>query len=309
MKNPLHLNWLKSAASCNNGNNGDSCWIRFSHRNKQSYPTIKRFKKKAYDEWLIGYRQHSHDIGEIIYYEWHKPSRLASCKYYGGRFEFIPASDPIGENVGLARTHLVNGYPEVWKTYMKARAESSDICSKIKKIIDSFEQKIIATVEAETSGHNLVRRDINYSGKRCEDLHYYVDRHIFEAVFDLVQDRIENKPPRQLNKVLVNFNFDGVTCPAFSLSLLNGLGCGNEMEMDELRNRIENLINNPAIRSLVEQYNQKIENLYNNEYKKSYRDEIQNIWTDINDNGELLKADGECKDVKECKRRPSTPGG
>jgi hypothetical protein len=60
---------------------------------------------------------------------------------------------------------------------------------------------------------------------------------------------------------------------------------------------------------LVEQYNEQIANLQNSQLRKKYREEIQNIWTDIYDNGGLLKADGICKNIKQCRVRPPAPDG
>jgi uncharacterized protein YaaR (DUF327 family) len=102
----------------------------------------------------------------------------------------------------------------------------------------------------------------------------------------------------------VVFNIGDVVCPYFSLSLLNGLGSGTEVEVTELKSRIENLIHDPSMRSLIEQYNVEINKLHNNQMKKSYRDAIEQIWTGIHDNGELLKAEGVCENIQEYKPRP-----
>jgi len=181
----------------------------------------------------------------------------------------------------------------------------SRICNAIKKIICSFEDKIIVTIEAAAPEYNLVRRGIGYSARRCEDLHFYADRHICEAVFDLVQDKLDGKSLRSLEIVHGIYTIDKIPCPYASLQLLNGLGTGSDDEINELKKRINTLINNTEITSLIGQYNQQIKNLHSSELKKSYRKEIENIWSSIRDDGGLLKADGVCQNtIKECRPRP-----
>jgi hypothetical protein len=264
----------------------------------------KELKKDTIEKWMQDYRRHSLEVGEVISKTWLSASRFSSCIYNYGRLEEEQAVEPAGKNVGLARLHLINGYPDTWKLYRKAVAECSDICNAIKKIIGSFEDKIIVTIEAAAPGSNLVRRGIGYSARRCEDMHFYVDIHVYEAVFDLVQDKLDGKSLRSLEIVHGTYFIDKIPCPHTSLQLLNGLGFGSDDEINELKNTIDTLINNAEITSLVEQYNQQIKNLHTSELKESYRKEIENIWTSIRDDGGLLEAENVCKNIKECRPRP-----
>jgi hypothetical protein len=295
--------WYNNARSRGNLKNSWNSWSNswWSHRSNQISRPTGRIKKKACAEWQTDYRKHSLEFGKIIHDVWLAPNRLATCQYRNGKFEFSQAIEP---SLGLARAHLVLGYPVAWKLYRRAVAEFSDICTTIKKIINSFENRIISSIDAKTPGYNLQKRPLGYSPEKCEDVRYYIDMNIFSAVFELVQDKIENKPIRPTQKQLVNYNFAGENCPRFSLSLLDGLGSGTDEEVIELNKRIESLVNDTNIRNLVEEYNQQMEKLQTSELKKSYRKAIDNIWTGIRDDGELLKAEGECENIKECRPKP-----
>lgn len=307
MKSSLIPKWF--IAANNHGDHGNTCRNLVNDRLNQTFRRFKRFKKKAYEEWQKDYRQHSLDIGRSIHRIWMNPCRLATCQYYGGRFEFHPPMEPAGENSGLARLHLINGYPVEWDLYQKARAESTDICTKISKIVESFEKQIITAVDAKSPVYDLQRRDSGYSPKKCDDLHYYIDNHVFDAVFELVQDGLDGKELRTMTIEPMNYTIGGVLYPCSSLRLLNGLGAGNHQEIIELKKRIENLIANPTIRSLVEQYNELIKQLHNSQLKKLYYDGISDIWTGIHDDGNMLKAEDVCKNINECRPRPPTPDG
>jgi hypothetical protein len=84
----------------------------------------KESKKEILEEWKKDYRQHSLEVGEVICKKWLSSCRLSSCIYNHGRLEEEPATEPAGENVGLARLHLIDGYPSTWKLCRKAVAES-----------------------------------------------------------------------------------------------------------------------------------------------------------------------------------------
>lgn len=260
----------------------------------------------ACDEWKTDYRKHSLEIGKTISDTWLNARRLATCEYKNGRLELNPALEPAGENVGLAREHLVNGYPESWKLYEKAKAESSDICNKILEITNSFEENVSNVVDSKNQEYNLQRKSIGYSAKKCDDLHYYIDRHIFQAIFEEIQDQLDGKPRRAImERQLIVYNLDGIKCPAYSLLWRAfGLGSGTHYEMSQLETKVENIINDPNIISLIERYNEQINNLWKSQLKKSYHAAIDGIWTDILDNGEMLLAAGSCKNIKECKPRP-----
>ena len=226
---------------------------------------------------------------------------MASCQYRSGKFEY---NQPIEPTVGLARAHLVLGYPIVWKLYRRAVAESAEICNSISKLIGSFEERIIFNVDVKTAEYKLQKRGFGYSPKECDDYHYYVDRNIFDAIFELVQDEIDGKPSRSLKIGHEIANINGVSCPHASLSLIDDLGVGNDKEIAELKRRIEDLINDPTIVSLVEQHNEQVKKLSRSQLKKSYREAIVDIWTGIHDNGDMLNAPGSCENLTECTARP-----
>ena len=71
--------------------------------------------------WLDRYRLHSDSIGKIMYESWGKPSIFACCKYKSGRLVKRSPEEPPTKDVGLARRHLMKGYPQTWQFYERER--------------------------------------------------------------------------------------------------------------------------------------------------------------------------------------------
>lgn len=136
------INCFKSFMSKTNNHGYNRCENRFvnsscnfaiyrSFTNQIGKKSRPFFSKENY------FDEHARDIASVIHYSWTKGSGLfAWCKYENGKLNIHQPHEPEVTNSGLARQHLFSGYNHhAWHFYKMGKAQSIEICNKIKKIV------------------------------------------------------------------------------------------------------------------------------------------------------------------------------
>ena len=75
---------------------------------------------------------------------------MGDCIYDIGIIEILYPKEPEIEDIGLARHHLQNGYPNIWKLKEEAKSESNTILSRIENLKNDFDSKITTELEKKT---------------------------------------------------------------------------------------------------------------------------------------------------------------
>jgi hypothetical protein len=235
-----------------------------------------------------------------MYESWGKPSIFACCKYKSGRLVKRSPEEPPTKDVGLARRHLMKGYPQTWQFYEKGRAESVEICKEIEKIVEQYEQKINNEIK---TGHGLIREEnISKVPLRWDSQSHYDYHKMYDEIF---KGGLYRTKQRELwIKSIGNYTYLVTGSRINPNDAGDILAYGILQDMEELQRQIDNLQHNKEIMDLIIQYHKKTEELGANDYKARYFRDIVNIWRGINEEGKLLKGHGACENLPECSVPP-----
>lgn len=145
------------------------------------------------------YHNHSKEIVKIITDGFGRTSGiLGDCKYHSGLVIIEKSKEPEIGDIGLARNHLRDGYPDIWKLKIEAELESNGIIKEIENVKTDFESKIIHEMERETDETHtkLVRKDYLSSLSDTFQSCYYNE--LISEIFYEIDIRMSGKKPRIL---------------------------------------------------------------------------------------------------------------
>lgn len=176
----------------------------------------------------------------------------ASAEYIHGILQYNESKEPNIPDFGLARGHLINGYPQRWKLYQTVRAESVSICKEIKATIESYEKIILDEIDKEIqtpSGKSRLERknakevfteDGSYPTKFDFNSLYLYDR-ILAQIFNEVNNKSINKKETQDIRIT---QFAGIKDLkiGYRNSQYTTIGLGDGEMMEELKKRVERLV-------------------------------------------------------------------
>lgn len=262
---------------------------KLSEKQKVEYTRI-------FFSWLNDYRQHSDNIGRVIYEEWGKPSVFPYYEYTSGRLAKRSPREPETSHIGLARRHLMSGYPQTWEFYKTGKAESVDICKEIEKIIAQYEEMIDRKMNI---GNVLVREEnIKSVPPRWDSQSHYDYHKVYDEIF---KAGLYHYKQREL--WIKSISDHTYLVAGYKLNPDDAgeiLAYGKIQDMEELERQIHNLQLDNEIMDMVMHYHKKTEELAVNNYKARYFRDIRNIWREINEEGKLLKGHGACESLAEC---------
>lgn len=279
-----------------NGNNrSDKCISEFSWHTNQldSEEECSFFSRAQYLD------KHSKDIVSVIHNSWTKASGLfAWCEYEDGKLKINQPHEPEVTNSGLARQHLITGYQHyAWNFYRNGKAESVEICNKIKKIIESYQNKILSEIDKDiltSAGNRKLERktESDVYPRKFDFNSLYLHRRILEKIFQELNNRINNKKQQEIwmNEIAGYWDLK-IGDPNSSTGTTIGLG-DKEM-MEELKKKVEKLLDDSTIQNLVKDYYSKISELETNSNVTQYEDERKEIWRNIDREGKRIN--GECE--------------
>ena len=145
------------------------------------------------------HHNHSKDIITIINKGFGRESGiLGDCKYHNGLIIVQKPKEPEIADIGLARKHLQDGYPDIWKLKREAESKSDMILTDIEKIKTDFESKIIDEIERETDKTHtkLIRKD--YQSSLSDIFHSCYYNELISEIFYEIDMRESGKKPRDL---------------------------------------------------------------------------------------------------------------
>jgi hypothetical protein len=254
------------------------------------------------------YKQHSTDIGKIIFEGWGLNSSLfATCEYRDGRIVRTNTSELQLKDIGLARQHLQNGYPDVWRRKREAEDELNELCDNIENKIRSYQNAIFEEIDKEIkiesgSSSTLIRRDNDYIPVKTDFQSFYYRDNLLSSIFDELTDRQKGREPEfpriiEEHMQLENERNRYSVVPKMKCSYRDRpLAYGSEKQVREVASRFQKLTSDPDIDKFVKDYYELEDKLTHNEKRNQFYESIQNIWKSIKQNGELLKGQGTCTD-------------
>jgi hypothetical protein len=265
----------------------------------EMFNRITSMRKTNYD-FSINYHKHSKEIVKIIKSGFGGESGiLGRCNDENGILIIQKPREPEIEDIGLARSHLQNGYPDYWKLEEEAVRDSVKILEEIRQIKDNFETKVIKVMEQilTKSQSTPVRKDSHYTLQTELFQSCYYDDLITELFYE-IRIRKRGKLPR---KLIPGFSFvrNGVeqNQTTYQLSFeQNGkaLVSVKEEDREEIKSRIEGLLLDPSLKDMVCRYTTLKDRLDENKNRKEYFQKIDDLHKSIYLEGQSLNKEGKC---------------
>lgn len=281
---------ISSIPWCSNGN-----WIR----NIKQIISLKEESLRFFRD----YHNHSKEIVKIITDGFGRTSGiLGDCKYHSGLVIIERSKEPEIGDIGLARNHLRDGYPDIWKLKTEAELESNGIIKEIENVKTDFESKIIHEMERETDETHtkLVRKDYLSSLSDIFQSCYYNE--LISEIFYEIDIRMSGKKPRYLYP-----HFDHPTIRdnegkehAIIVYKLSFGEQGDimiviqEKDKVDIQSRINRLLSNADLNDMVSKYTQLKNRLDTNERRNEFFKKIDSLYKTIYLEGESLDNKGKC---------------
>jgi hypothetical protein len=252
---------------------------------------------------------HRKKIARIIYENWTKESGLfACCGYKNGQNYLNQPVEPEVTDSGLARNHLMRGYPDTaWEFYRAGKEESVKKCEEIIRVIGAYEAAVLAEIkdiETSTEKQKLEKRTREevFRGKyyppKFDFRSFYLYPDILSAIFNEAHSR-NNGTVRQVVRIKENNGYEYLvidnleSLPHYMGGKEQELGFGDHEMMVKLKTCVEKLIDDQTIRDLVKDYHMKKSELDSNSNISKYEEERKRIWRIVDKENKPLK--GHCE--------------
>ena len=283
---------------------------RYYYRFSIAY-LVRRLKdsfnfREEQTEFFREYRKHSEYIGRIIFEAWGPSSNIfATCEYRDGRLERTNPSEPQLIDIGLARKHLQNGYPDLWKLKGEEEADYIRICDDIANKIESYQNIVLKEVDKEIKiegggSSALIRRENNYFPERIGFQSFYYKDSLLSSIFDEVTDRLYGREPDSPNIIEEHIDLRNERNRHTSVPMMicyyrdRRIAYGNEKQIREMCSRFQKLTSDSIIHEYVKDYYDLVHKLQTIENDHQFYESIKNIWKGMYQNGELLEGQGVC---------------
>lgn len=247
---------------------------------------------------------HSKEIAKIIYQNWTKEGGLfATFIYENGVVYSNEPLEPQVTNSGLARQHLMSGYKHhAWNFYKTGKAESVEKCREIKEIVESYKQVVLDEIDKDiqtsTGNHKLEKKGeevftTEYGSKlyprKLDFNSLYLYPRILAEIFQEANNRNNNKEKQEVRITeFADIKDLRIGKPS---SISTTIGLGDREMMEELKRRVEKLLDDSKIRTLVKDYYVKKSELDKNPNVRQYEDERKEIWRNVDNEAKRIKGD------------------
>jgi hypothetical protein len=188
----------------------------------------------------------------------------------------------------------------------------------MKEIITSFEKKVYEEIDKDILTNNGNRKlekkteeevfttngiDMLYPDKLDFNSRYIYSR-ILSEIFQEVNNR--NNIKTQTQKVWMKgfAGYEDLKIGEPNSSAGTTIALGDKEMMEELKRRVEELLDNPEIHQLVRNYHNKKSQLQTRENADQLDAEINGMWNDINSHSSFLKGEGCCQNLAKCRPKP-----
>lgn len=298
----LHFSWDRSFHSWDflRKQIRTSIWDRYSSHIRNIKTNI--FSTQGTIQFFIDWHEHSKDTVQIIKDGYGRTSKiLGNCKYASGSIVIDEPQESRIADIGSARTHLRNGYPDIWKLKDEAESECKQkigeimsVWNKIKSIISSELERNI-----ETTNTHLVPRPSLFQNEREYPVSCYYEDAIPEIVNE-IKMRLDSKIAASLELKFTFESAGSVESGDLTLRTLSFGEYGNklckikETEYNEIKSRIERLLENLYLKDRVSKIIRLKDDLTMNEKRNEFFNKIDRLYDDIYYESKSLDIRGKC---------------
>ncbi len=253
-------------------------------------------------QFFIQYHEHSKTIVEIIKNGYgRKSNTFGNCQHASGRIITLEPLESKIADIGSARIHLRDGYPELWKLKEEAESKCKIKINEIKNIVNEIDLRISSELERkiDTTNTQLVRKQSLFSSKREYPVSCYYDDVVPEIV-DEIKMRLDGKMEARLE---LDFKFEptgSATTGDLTMRILsfgkNGkkLCQVRESEYDEIKCRIERLLDDIQLKKKISKVFDLKNDLETNENRTKFINMIDDLWDKIYLESQSLNRKAKC---------------
>lgn len=220
-------------------------------------------KQELLFRWADQYQKHSELIVRNIFEGWNKNSGvLASLTFDASGPSYKEPREPGAQPFDLAGRHLQEGYPAIWNLYQDAKKESVELSNQMLKLMKSYEQMIIEKIIASCPEFRIIEKWVTPMKIRV-----IYNPGLLAAVLYAVTNRLKGWYPGSFNTSSSNIEVvddrgkiarKDITDLTFSVYYV---GRGEEDDVEKLKFAVQNLMVNPDIAKIVEEYHKLSEML------------------------------------------------
>jgi len=253
-------------------------------------------------QFFIEYHEHSKSTVEIIKNGYgRKSNSLGNCQYVSGKIIINEPRESEIADIGTARIHLHDGYPELWKLKDEAGSECKYKIDEIKNLMTEIDSIISSELERkiEATSTKLVRKQALFSSEREYPVSCYYDD-ISSEIVNEIKMRLDGKIEARLE---LDFKFEPTGSAATGDLTMRTLSFGKngktlckvrEAEYDEIRSRIEKLRVNSHIKDRVSKVLEFKNDLETNEKRIKFFKRIDDLWNNIYLESQSLNRKAKC---------------
>ena len=227
-------------------------------------------------QFFSDYAVHSKDIAKIINDGYGNTTILGSV--YGFEIEF--PKEPEMEDIGKAKIHLENDYPNIWKEKQEAFKKSKECLEKIKEIEKEFNirfQKIIQ------------EKDIfNEFKPNFVCIHEKIIDEILKKIKDIPYKRVLRFGSYNNNPMLFTIFFDEENI-LFSIRM-----CHERFKIEIFKSFFNRLVTDTELKKIVKEYEEEVKNFYNNNERTKFFNSIRELYKDIVNENKIMNKKGMC---------------
>jgi hypothetical protein len=274
-------------------------WNRYTSR-------IRNIKKNIIGtqgriQFFIAYHEHSKTTVEIIKKAYGRDSKtLGRCSYASGYLIIDDPQESRIADIATARTHLRDGYPDIWELKDRAENECKKKINEI-RIIWAEIKTLISTEmerEIEATGTHLILKPSLFTEREYPISCYYNE--ILSQIVNEIRMRLDNKLPKLLE---VRYEFESTGNPANGSLTMCVLSFGKtgvklckvkESELNEIKSRVEKLLHDIHLRDKISRALELKDDLFTNEKRKDFFVKIDELWNNIYLESQNLNQNAKC---------------
>lgn len=253
-------------------------------------------------QFFIEYHEHSKCTVEIIKNGYgRKSNSLGICQYASGKIIVNEPRESKIADIGSARIHLHDGYPQLWKLKDEAESECKQKIDEIKNLVIEIDSIISSELERkiEATDTQLIRKPALFTSQREYPVSCYYDD-IYSEIIDEIKTRLDGKLEAHLE---LDFKFEPTGSAAAGDLTMCTLSFGKngkmlckvrEVEYDEIRSRIEKLVVNLHLKDRVSKVLKFKNDLETNEKRTEFFKRIDDLWNNIYLESQSLNRKAKC---------------
>lgn len=250
-------------------------------------------------QFFIDYHNHSKDTVQIIK-DGYGITSYTLGRYDGYMIVHAPEESKIPD-IGSARSHLRDGYPDLWELKLGAEYECGQKIKEVENLINEIKSRVSSELERKikTTDTKLVIKSVLFSSQREYPVSCYYDYTIQEIVNE-IKMRSDGKIHENLSKHIEYVRGSSVERRDLAMYKISFGENGKrlcelrENDYDEIHSRIEKLLIDSDLKNKISELSKLKSELDANPKRNKFFVEIDKLYRDVTYETKSLNMSGKC---------------